>query len=437
MRFLTTSFLVLATALTTTFAIPSSPVGSDSLRYDARGAELSRQIQERDPSLEPALEALHARMADRVNKRGESPIVDTVQLGAGSHLSGGQNYTGYKNPIPAGFSKNPHYAAFSAFDFHSLNLGVHQELIELDLFNYIIAKFSVEEFADAGLTEDDISLLRFFAQQEIGHAVVLSNLLGAKAPKKCKYSYPFNTVREALLFCEELTRWGESGVYGFLPSLDNRANAQILLQSIATEARQQYTFRQWLGVNSVNIWFETGTPQAWAWTLLSPYITECPSHNVPVGFSIYPKLTVQNQPDLVAVGEAAGGPAIYSNTTALSAAGRQVFFEWDAPGKSQGPYGEKTEIVADDKTPRYVAWLQQYNVTYSDLENVTKTSNGKYKGYTYQPSGLIFPQNSSTQGVINGTMFTAITNSNSYYTPLNLTLINGATIAGPAIYQAG
>lgn len=421
------NFAILATALTALVsAYPSSLVGRSDPQADAAAL---RAFEKRAP-----LAVFDKLVAERADS-GELPIVPYNKLDASSDLPGGQNYTGYKNPLPGTFVAHPKYAAFSAFDFHSLNLGTHQELIELDLFNYMIARFSVDEFKAAGLDEEDIQLLRFFAQQEIGHAEVLSNLLGPKAPKMCQYEYPFNTVREALLFSEELTRWGESGVYGFLPSLDNRANAQILLQSIATEARQQFAFRQFLGVFPVPVWFETGVPQAYAWTLLSKYIKSCPSHNVPVGFSIFPELTIVNQPDLAAAGKAAGGAAISRNVSAISYPGRKVELRWEAPGKTQGPYGQKTEIAADDKTPRYLAWINQYNVTYSALEDVKK-SGDHYTAHTKQPGGSVLPD-SGAQGTINGTVFTAITNSNTFYTPLNLTLINGATIAGPALYQSG
>lgn len=40
-------------------------------------------------------------------------------------------------------------------------------------------------------------------------------------------------------FAEFVTRFGEAGVYGFLPHLKNRAVAQNLLQSITTEAKQE------------------------------------------------------------------------------------------------------------------------------------------------------------------------------------------------------
>lgn len=34
-----------------------------------------------------------------------------------------------------------------------------------DLFNYAVARFSQQEFADAGLTPDDVSLIQFMANQ--------------------------------------------------------------------------------------------------------------------------------------------------------------------------------------------------------------------------------------------------------------------------------
>lgn len=76
-----------------------------------------------------------------------------------------------------------------------------------------------------------------------------------------------------------LTKFGESGVYGFLPHLDSRPAANLLTQSITTEARQQMIFRQFAGAFPMPVHFETGLPQAWAWTMLSPYIKSCPADN--------------------------------------------------------------------------------------------------------------------------------------------------------------
>jgi rubrerythrin len=50
------------------------------------------------------------------------------------------------------------------------------------------------------------------ANQETGHATVLSNMLGETAPKQCVYNHPFSTVRESVDFMQRVTRFGESGV---------------------------------------------------------------------------------------------------------------------------------------------------------------------------------------------------------------------------------
>jgi hypothetical protein len=76
-------------------------------------------------------------------------------------------------------------------------LALNQEWIELDLFRYGLQRFSTQEFDDAGLNEDDRYLIEFMAEQEIGHARALGNLLGGRKfimfpthtyPDCCQYS---------------------------------------------------------------------------------------------------------------------------------------------------------------------------------------------------------------------------------------------------------
>jgi len=65
----------------------------------------------------------------------------------------------------------PVYQAFSDFDWFSLALALHQEYIELDLFNYGLQKFPVKEFEKAGLTQADRDLIQFMGNQEIGSLI--------------------------------------------------------------------------------------------------------------------------------------------------------------------------------------------------------------------------------------------------------------------------
>jgi Ferritin-like domain len=368
--------------------------------------------------------------------------------------------------VPAGGGgtngTEPVYNAKSDFDYQSLALALYQEWIELDLFHDGLARFSEEEFEDAGLTAEDRFLIQFMADQEIGHATLLTNILGANAPVQCTYNYPYTTVREFLDFCQKLTRFGESGVYGFLPHLDSREAAQLLLQSISTEARQQMIFRQFDGIFPMPVWFEVGTPQSWAWTLLAPYISECPANQTRLAWQNFPALAILNQPNparddarqtginetidtgtntlnstvvppeeacLDASDELSDcGPRISQNRSIpLSYPGREVQFAWETPGKPVGPNNSYVTSTSAGP-PRFVLWASQLNVTYSPLTNVSGTT-----GMTIQPDVSTF----AGDPAVNGTMFVALVDLDLFVTPFNISMVNPHIAAGPALYQAG
>lgn len=340
-------------------------------------------------------------------------------------------------------------------------MALYQEWIELDLFQNGLATFSVSDFNKAGLTAEDRALIEFMALQELGHATMISNILGPSAPQQCFYNYPFKTVREFIDFSQKLTRFGESGVYGFIPHLDSREAAQLLLQSISTEARQQMIFRQFDGLFPMPVWFEVGVPQSWAWTLLAPYIAYCPQNQTRLAWQNFPALLILTQPNPARINGSAGynetispgtntlnstdvppaeacfnsttvgtncSPAITHNRTIpLSAPGMKVELMWEVPGKVVGPnlsYITSTQA----KAPAHVAWVTQLNITYSIL----KVINSSY-GTTIQPDLETYQGDPA----INGTIFLAVTDTDLFVTPFNVSLLNPHVVAGPALYQAG
>lgn len=288
------------------------------------------------------------------------------------------NTKGYPiNPMPApytpagGLGTNgtlPRYMVNSDFDFESIALGLYQEWIELDLFHDGLARFSEAEFAEAGITAEQMSLINFMANQESGHATLLTNMLGERAPKQCYYDYPYNTVREWLDFNQRLTRFGESGVWGFINHLDSREVGQLLAQSIATEARQQMIFRQMSGLTPMDVYFETGWPQSWAWSMLAPYISYCPENTTRLAWQNFPVLHILNNANInrfspndtaqdgsevvgrrvvdpstsnntgscineTAVGYSCSSAVAHNKSEPLSFPGKKVLFEWDQPGQ--------------------------------------------------------------------------------------------------------
>ncbi|KAI1398370.1 ferritin-like domain-containing protein [Hypoxylon fuscum] len=354
----------------------------------------------------------------------------------------------------------PVYRVISDFDYQSVALALYQEWIELDLFRWGLSTFSVQDFEAAGLHEEDRFLLQFMADQEVGHATALTNMLGFQAPVQCTYNYPVSDLEEYIDFSQKLTRWGESGVYGFLNHLDSRETAQILLQSISTEARQQMIFRQFEGLFPMPVWFEVGIPQSWAWTFLAPYISSCPGNQTRLIWQNFPPLRILNQPNparingssvwnettsewvnslstsnissaescLHVVNSTAGcEPAITQNrSNPLSYPGRQVFLEWDTPGGRTGPNNSYVTSTSAG-TPKFAAWVSQLNVTYSPLLNVVNNS-----AYTIQPNTSTYEGDPA----INGTIFLAITDEEFNVTPFNISMIN-PHVNALGIYQAG
>ena len=59
----------------------------------------------------------------------------------------------------------------------------------------------------------------------------------------------------------------------------------------------------------------------------------------------------------------------------------------------------------------YVAWAAQLNLTYTPL-----TTTGPNEGYTYQPATEVY----QSKDVVNGTKFSAITDTDMFLTPFNL-----------------
>ncbi|GAA5866785.1 hypothetical protein JCM3774_001800 [Rhodotorula dairenensis] len=396
------------------------PNGSDGY---SKGNDSTTGSSYLDPVVTSVPEGVDPKSWNGYTSENE-PYANAAKI-LGNPSTNGTNTTLAWKGQPAGglLENDPVYAPASNFDFQSLNLALNQELIELDLFHYLLAKFSPEEWSAIGLTADDRTLTQHMANQEVGHAVALTNILGVdRAAKQCVYEYPFTTLKEGIVFNQLLTRWGEAGVYGFLNQLNSRPSAQVLLQSITTEARQQMIFRQFQGLPAMPEWFETGLPQTYAWTLLSPYIKSCPPNNPRIEFTRFPLLNVTNQPYALD-----GTPGINSNYTLTQGAGRRVDLYWEELGKTVG-YDDlyKTESVAGE--PKFLAFFDQLNVTYAPLQGVDMI---KRVAHAFVPNATVFP----TQPQVVNTAFVALVDKDLSVTVYNAANLNNHTLA-VGLYQA-
>lgn len=211
------------------------------------------------------------------------------------------------------------------------------------------------------------------------------------------------------------------------------------------------------------VWFEVGVPQSWAWTLLAPYISECPANNTRLAWQNFPTLTILDNPNTNAVdpqmgandssnalagGDPSKSPPVsaacinstvvgencqaavsHNKTNPLSYPGRPVYLSWADAGQPIGPnnsYVTSRSAVAD--APRFAMFVNQLNATYVPLMNISGNT-----GVAIQPNTSTYAGDPTT----NGTSFIVITSEDVYVTPFNLSNINPFVYAGPALYASG
>ncbi|PPQ72995.1 hypothetical protein CVT26_014511 [Gymnopilus dilepis] len=266
-------------------------------------------------------------------------------------------------------------AVTNGYAHFSVQMVVHQEFIKLDLFHHGLAQFSAQEFEAAGLTADDRFLIEHMADQEVGHAKAISDMLGPNAFSPCTYQYNFTTLED-----HTARRVWDVWFLG-APQF-----AGCGADFVSIESRQQMALRHFEGLFLMPEWFEPEITQSMQWTPLAPYIKSCP-------------------------------------------VGREIFFAWELPGKQVGwNNSDVTNTTAGE--PKFVAWISQLNTTYTPLTNVSGQS-----GQTIQPSGNI--SGKDTAAIVNSTMLVAITDANITVAPSNTTALNAHIVAGPACYVAG
>jgi hypothetical protein len=177
------------------------------------------------------------------------------------------------------------------------------------------------------------------------------------------------------------------------------------------------------------VWFETGISQAMAWTLLSPYLIECPAENPRIEWPIFPTLNIQNNPNLTADGFQS---AVSTNRTAFYTANvTELYFEYDAPGKNVSYNNSYSTVVGANVTsdiPTHCVFISQLNAT-----SVPYTSSGNNTGSCVVPGGYVF----GDDPIVNGSMFTILAQNPPFVTPYNLSKLNDFIVAGPAVYIAG
>lgn len=153
------------------------------------------------------------------------------------------------------------------------------------------------EVMAAGLSEMFYEELKYIAHDEEGHVLYLEAGLtaaGAKPVEACTYNFPMTTPKEFIALAATIEGVGVSAYLGAAADITSKAYLTAAGSILVTEALHQSALRGATGeIPMANVF---GTPMGLnaVYTIVSSFITACPSTNMALPVKAYPSLTLNS-----------------------------------------------------------------------------------------------------------------------------------------------
>ncbi|ERF68605.1 hypothetical protein EPUS_07166 [Endocarpon pusillum Z07020] len=186
--------------------------------------------------------------------------------------------------------------ALADLDLVVLQFALTLEHLENVFYKQALQKFTEKDFADAGFDKNYFNNLRFIAQDEEAHVVVLTQEIlaaGAKPVESCEYNFgkALDDVKSFVSLGSVLEGVGVSAYSGSAPAIESKDLLTAAAAILVAEGLHQGIQRQGLQqVPSANIVGTPASPTA-IFTLASAFIGNCPSTNMALPFTAFPTLT--------------------------------------------------------------------------------------------------------------------------------------------------
>jgi len=179
-------------------------------------------------------------------------------------------------------------------DIQVLQFALTLEHLEDTFYKTFLAKFSAQDFEDAGYPDWVRGRIVQIGSHESNHVAFLTTALGNDSVAAC--TYDFSAVTDPVSFVatsEVLEGVGVTAYLGAAQFLTNPAFLTAAGSILTTEARH-------------NAWLNSAVKKNSAWSgpmdvpqtpnevfsLASAFITSCPSSNPPLPFTAFPPLTI-------------------------------------------------------------------------------------------------------------------------------------------------
>lgn len=209
-------------------------------------------------------------------------------------------------------------------DIQVLQYALTLEHLENAFYHDALAKFTADDFKNAGFPDWVRGRISQIAEHEASHVKLLSAALGAAAVKPCAYAFPYTEPKGFVALAYAIENIGVSAYAGANQYITDPLYKTVAASILSQEARHNgflggpvLTMDDWTGP------YDTPLGLDMVYTLAAQLITSCPSDNAALPVKSYGPLTSGGLPILAGKsgdtlkldykGQAAGQNAVIYN----------------------------------------------------------------------------------------------------------------------------
>lgn len=180
-------------------------------------------------------------------------------------------------------------------DLTVLQFALTLEHLEDVFYQGALQNFTLQDFNNAGYSQDYYHNLKYIAYDEQTHVQVLETLIkaaGGTPNAPCTYDFPYTNVKSFITLSGILENVGTSAYLGAAPLITGADYLTDAGAILAVEALHTSYQRAAIGeVPNANP-FQTPLDPTSAYTLASMFIVSCPKGNTKLPFTPFPYLTL-------------------------------------------------------------------------------------------------------------------------------------------------
>ncbi|KAI1619833.1 ferritin-like domain-containing protein [Exophiala viscosa] len=273
---------------------------------------------------------------------------------------------------PVDFAKRG--SGLSEVDITILQFALTLEHLENTFYLEAFNTFQLQDFIDAGFTEEFFLNLQFISFDESSHVALLEAAIesaGVAPVLPCQYNFPVTDVPSFVTLSAILESVGTSAYLGAAPSIKSSSILSVAASIMADEGLHTALQRSAIGAIGSPDPFVTPLDPNSVFTLAAEFIVSCPASNPPLPFTAFAGLAVGGQQCFNEVGIATSAVEAAVTATATSSTNYATLIS----AASNDSTSTTTSAAATTTTAAAKLRVRQDNSTSTSDSSTTTTTN--------------------------------------------------------------